>query len=117
MLKPTGWRSWLDAVASVSIIVAASSVVWMVVSIRQSASPQQPPMAKQATTVGLPAEPVSLDRIAFKGASNARVGVIQYSDFECPYCATFARDTLPRVMAAYVDTVRPLWVSGTSRWR
>jgi protein-disulfide isomerase len=31
------------------------------------------------------------------------VAVIKFSDFECPYCATVARDTLPQLEQAYVS--------------
>jgi protein-disulfide isomerase len=47
---------------------------------------------------------VSLEGAAILGDRSARVVLIQYSDFECPFCARFARDTLPGLKAAYVRT-------------
>jgi len=30
--------------------------------------------------------------------------VVEFSDFECPFCAAFYKDTLPQVLSTYVDT-------------
>jgi len=40
-----------------------------------------------------------------KGSSEARVTVVEFSDFECPYCAE-ARKVLDQLLAAYPDDVR-----------
>jgi protein-disulfide isomerase len=40
-----------------------------------------------------------------KGPADARVTIIEYSDFECPYCARFAEETLPQIEANYGDRV------------
>lgn len=39
-----------------------------------------------------------------KGSATAPVVMEEFSDFQCTYCGKFARDTLPRLTAAYVDT-------------
>jgi protein-disulfide isomerase len=39
-----------------------------------------------------------------KGSATAPVVMEEFSDFQCAYCGKFARDTLPRLTAAYVDT-------------
>lgn len=54
--------------------------------------PQPPP----------PKAPVSLEGAATKGRADAPVVLIQYSDFQCPYCAVFARDVLPQLEREYV---------------
>ncbi len=38
------------------------------------------------------------------GEEDAPVTVIEYSDFECPYCANFWSGTLPSIKSEYVDT-------------
>ncbi|MFC8538186.1 DsbA family protein [Streptomyces sp. NPDC057249] len=37
------------------------------------------------------------------GDADAPVVMIEYSDFQCPYCGKFARDTEPELIRSYVD--------------
>ena len=39
-----------------------------------------------------------------KGDPNAPVTMIEYSDFQCPFCRLFFNDTLPTIQKEYVDT-------------
>jgi protein-disulfide isomerase len=55
-----------------------------------------------------PREAVSLAGAATRGSSTAGVGMIEYSDFQCPFCTRFARETLPALLAEYVDSGRVL---------
>lgn len=40
----------------------------------------------------------------FKGNKDAKVTIVEYSDFECPFCARFYSDTLPQLTEEYIDT-------------
>jgi protein-disulfide isomerase len=40
----------------------------------------------------------------FNGDENAPVTIIEFSDYECPFCARFAQQTLPSIISNYVDT-------------
>ena len=40
----------------------------------------------------------------FKGNPAATVTVVEYSDFECPFCARFFRDTYNQLIENYVDS-------------
>ena len=45
-----------------------------------------------------------------KGAENATVTVYEIADFQCPYCARFARDVEPKIDSAYVKTGKIRWI-------
>ena len=45
-----------------------------------------------------------------KGAAESDVVVFEIADFQCPYCANFARTVAPEVDAKYVETGRVQWV-------
>lgn len=93
----------LDRAATVAVIAVAIVVVW-----RQFRPPVSSAAVAARETVVLPVSPVTIDGAPLKGNKSARVAMIVFSDFECPYCARFARDTWPTLQANYVDTGRVL---------
>ena len=48
--------------------------------------------------------PPSVDNDPMKGKANAKVTIIEFSDFQCPYCGKFYTETLPQIMKEYIDT-------------
>ena len=61
--------------------------------------------AKSAATSS-PQPPSALDVHGenFRGDGGARVAIIEYADFECPYCGEFERKTFPRLLSDYIQT-------------
>lgn len=47
---------------------------------------------------------VSADDDAFLGNKDAPVIVIEFSDFQCPFCRKFWNETLPQIKKEYIDT-------------
>ena len=47
---------------------------------------------------------VSADDDPVLGDANAPVTIVEFSDFECPFCARFHQQTLPQIVQNYVDT-------------
>lgn len=45
-----------------------------------------------------------------KGSEKAAVTVYEIADFQCPFCARFARETYPRIDADYVKTGKVRWI-------
>lgn len=40
----------------------------------------------------------------FMGSAGAPVTIIEYSDFQCPYCAMFRSEIFPKIKAGYIDS-------------
>jgi protein-disulfide isomerase len=53
----------------------------------------------------IPKEPISFEGDVL-GATSAPLGMMVFSDFQCPYCGTFARETLPSLEQEFVSTGR-----------
>lgn len=47
---------------------------------------------------------VSADDDAVKGQKNAPVTIIEFSDFQCPYCQRFFIETMPQIESDYIST-------------
>ena len=48
--------------------------------------------------------PLTQDTDHIKGNQSATVTIIEYSDFQCPFCGKFWRDTLPSINEDYINT-------------
>lgn len=59
----------------------------------------------------LPTAPINIAKEPFRGPANAKVALIEYSDYECPFCARYDKDTYPQIIKEYVDTgkIRYVW--------
>ena len=102
-----------DTVAAVCVIVLTATLLY-----GQFVAPGSPPPSARSgpgdvvrrapAERPLPADPVSLEGAAVKGRREARVAIIEYSDFQCPFCARFAIDTLPQIDKTYIATGKVL---------
>ena len=45
-----------------------------------------------------------IDDDAIKGNKNAPVTIVEFSDYECPFCAKFYSETLPQIQEKYIKT-------------
>lgn len=58
--------------------------------------PQRPPTPTEAKA--------EVDDDPFLGDTNAPVTLIEFSDYQCPYCGRFFQTTLPQLKKEYIDT-------------
>jgi protein-disulfide isomerase len=86
----------VDAVASLILVFATGLVMWSAHGKLTTAD----------STVGH-VRPLSgtmaIGQAATLGSSDARVVIIEFSDFQCPYCAQFAIDVFPLIKHEFID--------------
>lgn len=91
------------------VVVGVLGVVLLATGLRddEPAAADREPGARSSAAPGGDdpglARRTSGDPLAI-GAPDAPVAVIEYADFRCPFCAKYARETLPRLIEKYVDT-------------
>jgi protein-disulfide isomerase len=61
-----------------------------------AASGAATPAPVEVETAGRPA----------RGPADAEVTMVEFVDFECPFCGSYARETLPRIESEYGDRIR-----------
>lgn len=66
------------------------------------------PSAPNAAAPAAPGEPVFAEvdngNLPVQGNEDAPVTIVEFSDFECPFCGNFYRDSLPQIISEYIDT-------------
>ncbi len=65
---------------------------------QQQAQPTEQQQVQQPTTAA------SADNDAIKGDANAPITIIEFSDFQCPFCSKFYTQTLAQLEKDYIDT-------------
>lgn len=53
---------------------------------------------------------INIGNVPHRGSSDAQVAVVEFSDFECPYCGRHFESTFPRIIDQYVKTGKVLYV-------
>lgn len=89
-------QRWLDGLAALAMIGTSITLAWFVY-LGAAQTPTRAPAR-------LPAEPISLAGAPTLGSSEAKVAIVEFSDFQCPFCGSFARETLPALKRDYVTT-------------
>jgi protein-disulfide isomerase len=53
---------------------------------------------------------VSIDGGAMKGDKNAKVTLVEFTDYQCPFCSRHIRDTFPQIENDYIKTGKVRYV-------
>ena len=102
-------QSFLDIMVSVAILAVSVAFITGLTPWRPTpATPAAAAPANRRPEPALPTEPVALAGANVEGDPKARIAIVEFSDFQCPFCGTFARETLPRLRERYVHSGRAL---------
>ncbi|MBI5297501.1 MAG: thioredoxin domain-containing protein [Chloroflexi bacterium] len=79
-------------------VVVAFAVIFVGILIAPNLMP--------AGAIATPEDPITRAQVKDNGAGdpNAPIKIEEYSDFQCPYCAVFSKQTEPYLLNAYVET-------------
>lgn len=89
-----GWfRNAVDIVVTISMMAACIAIVVWILRTNEGTSSEVLEVTEQ--TVGISGAPT-------KGAKLAKAGVLIFSDFDCPYCSSFALGRLGQATDRYV---------------
>jgi protein-disulfide isomerase len=69
---------------------------------QQNTAPQ--PTQMQPTSAAPTRVFISLDDDPIKGNPNAQLTIVEFSDFQCPFCARFYTQTLSQIQQNYIDS-------------
>jgi len=99
MKKTTLWQT-ISAILAVALLALFLAGDFNIVQQPEEAadSNQQQANNKPTDTTLL------IDDDAVKGNSNAPVTIVEWSDYECPFCARFYSQTLKQLEKEYIDT-------------
>ena len=106
----TRLRTILELVSLVLTIAACAAILYVVARERWVNPPPQ--VARAATRPSenaIPVDPVALDGAQLEGDRAAKVAIIEFSDFQCPYCGRFATQTFPQLEKEYVQSGKVLF--------
>jgi protein-disulfide isomerase len=92
MAEEVRFRFVIDLVMTVAVVCASVVVTWTALSIRSNSRRTQPESASVAQAA------VAMDAITMVTRTASRNGqprlaIVEFSDFECPFCGQYARET------------------------
>jgi protein-disulfide isomerase len=94
----------------IAIVLAAALIAGAIVfsGMQKSGSAQKIGAGEEQVTAEVEIAPVT-DKDHIKGNPNAPIMIVEYSDFDCPFCKNF-HETMNKIMADYGADGKVAWV-------
>jgi len=94
----------LERLTNVAIIIACVAVAALAMQ-RLGQQPTQNQRTADSAIANVQSENIVIPLIASAsaGPTDSKVVLLEFSDFECPYCGRYARDVFPRIRQTFVD--------------
>ena len=87
-------RPMLDVVTTAMILVTCAVILYV----------NWPRVFPSSGTPDLPTAPIFLEGATLVGSPTARVVIVEYSDYMCPYCGKVEKEALPDIHKQYIQT-------------
>jgi protein-disulfide isomerase len=107
-LPPLALQFMVGIVAAVAVVAAAAGInhAWPIFGESGGGtSTVSVALPTAAATAEAPVVDMGVGDAPTKGPADAKVQIIEFSDFECPYCAKFVTQTMPQILSTYGDKV------------
>lgn len=94
------FKELLDLTATVAMTAVAITFLWLLYKDNgpvRRAGPHENDLPKQ---------PMSLEGAPLLGSPTAEFTIVEFSDFECPFCSEFSTTVLPSVRKSLIDSGR-----------
>jgi protein-disulfide isomerase len=94
-----GWQRAVDRVGGLAVVASVGAALLLVVVLVWVNRPAAPDVGGEFTPT-----PRTTVEGRIEGDPDAPVRIIEFSDFQCAFCAQFARETHPHILDEYVET-------------
>ncbi len=107
-LRSAPMNQILVVILVITAFVIGSLVTKVQYLEKNAAGSSQETLSNTPTTAPLPTRPTKLTvgpgKLPLLGDANAKVTMIEFSDFQCPFCRNFYTQSLPQIKKEYIDT-------------
>ena len=100
------WRAGFEITAALVMIGLTAAIVWQGRGRRSGSAVGEP----ASLNLAIPTEPIQIGTGNTRGRLSATVAIVEYADFECPFCAKFSRTIKSVLFRDYVDSGRVVFV-------
>ena len=97
MLRRFRLKQLLDAVVTLAMGVAAAIMIWRGVGPPSGVQATTPPPKLAIEDVSSSQLTTTLEGTMSRGSADARIVLIEFADFECPFCRKYHQETFSKV--------------------